>query len=80
MAEQFLTVAAFDRWANRLEQKLDTVITKDHETAIAVEARLVFLETYQKQTQNRVAWMSGIMASVVAATITSLLTWLKFGR
>jgi hypothetical protein len=80
MPEQFLTVAAFDRWAQRLEGKLDRVIEKDGEAAIAVEARLVFLETYQKQTQSRIAWVSGIMASVVAATITSIITWIKFGR
>ena len=80
MAEQFLTVAMFDSWANRIEDKLDKVIDKDHEVAIAVESRLTFLETYQKQTQSRITWVSGIMASIVAAAITSIITWLKFGR
>jgi len=80
MAEQFLTVAAFDRWADRLEGKLDRVIEKDNEAAILIEARLVLLETYQKQTQSRVMWFGGVLASVLAATITSLITWLKFGR
>ena len=80
MAEQFLTVAAFDRWADRLEGKLDRVIEKDNEAAILIEARLVLLETYQKQTQSRVMWFAGVLASVLAATITSLITWLKFGR
>jgi hypothetical protein len=69
MSERYLTEERFERWATKFEEKLDMVIEKDQTTALILETRLTALEITQKNAGTIVAWLSGIVASIVTAAI-----------
>lgn len=71
--DHYLTEERFERWAEKLENKLDAVIAKNQDLALLVEQRVVVLEVQQRHTGWFAAWVAGIIAAVVAAIVTGLL-------
>ncbi len=71
----YLTRSEFIEWAQRFESKLDKVIERDGDQAIKLEGRLMFLETYQKQSSGRVSRLSTAVSSLVVGFVLSLAAW-----
>lgn len=76
MPEQYLTKERFERF----EDKFDRFCEKLDEQRVENEKRFTRLEVFQKQSQSRTAWLAGILSSVIATVITSIIAWAKFGR
>lgn len=70
MTEPHLTVAEFERWADKIDKKLDAFI----EVRVETEQRLTVLETTQASTGKIAAWVSGIVAAIIVSLATGLIS------
>lgn len=73
MSEHFLTVEIFEQRMVQLDEKLDRIIERDHETALKTERRLTSLETNQASAGWIATWLSGIVALIVSGIMLALM-------